>query len=217
MACTFERQCVHERGACASMWVPCQQQWPTRRCCCAKHCAACSPTRLPSGSLCRRPRPRPAPSPPPAPARRRAPVPPRPLTPAQGNQLCATPFGVDVVGITEVVALIGALVGGVTARKRKDEVERLNEQLRSINLSLRQQARAGTVYAPGALLLRGCVHACALWRWRAGWGRARRRPAVGLRCGHWMNRSPRRRVQACGSLAASAPCACRALRRRGRF
>ncbi|KAG2449392.1 hypothetical protein HYH02_005542 [Chlamydomonas schloesseri] len=67
----------------------------------------------------------------------------------QDGKLCATPFGVDVVGITELVALIGALVGGVTARRRKDEVERLNEQLRSINLNLRQQARAGTVYAPG--------------------------------------------------------------------
>ncbi|KAL6752829.1 FLU chloroplast precursor, alternative spliced version s-FLP [Haematococcus lacustris] len=65
------------------------------------------------------------------------------------GKLCATPFGVDIVGITELVALIGALVGGITARQRKDELERLNEQLRRINLSLRQQARAGTVYAPG--------------------------------------------------------------------
>lgn len=30
----------------------------------------------------------------------------------QIGKLCATPFGVDIVGITEVVALIGALVGG---------------------------------------------------------------------------------------------------------
>ena len=28
------------------------------------------------------------------------------------DQLCATPFGVDVVGITEFIALTGALVGG---------------------------------------------------------------------------------------------------------
>lgn len=35
------------------------------------------------------------------------------------------------------------------ARRRKDEVEKLNEQLRVINVSLRQQARSGTVYAPG--------------------------------------------------------------------
>ena len=44
---------------------------------------------------------------------------------------------------------IGALVGGIVARQRKEEVEKLNEQLRKINLQLRQQARAGTIYAPG--------------------------------------------------------------------
>ncbi|PRW56470.1 FLU chloroplast alternative spliced version l-FLP [Chlorella sorokiniana] len=68
---------------------------------------------------------------------------------APDEQLCATPFGVDVVGITEFVALTGALVGGVSARRRKQELERLNEQLRTINTQLRQQARAGTLYAPG--------------------------------------------------------------------
>ncbi len=30
----------------------------------------------------------------------------------QLDKLCATPFGVDVVGITEFIALTGALVGG---------------------------------------------------------------------------------------------------------
>ena len=65
------------------------------------------------------------------------------------EKLCATPFGIDVVGITEAVALIGALVGGISARQRKSEVELLNEKLRRVNLSLRQQARAGTLYAPG--------------------------------------------------------------------
>lgn len=81
------------------------------------------------------------------------------------GKLCATPFGIDVVGITEAVALTGALVGGrscmcgtvsthqqhigYAARQRKQELERLNEQLRKINLQLRQQARAGTLYAPG--------------------------------------------------------------------
>lgn len=65
------------------------------------------------------------------------------------GQLCATPFGIDVVGITEFVALTGALVGGVSARRRKQELERLNEQLRTINTQLRQQARAGTLFAPG--------------------------------------------------------------------
>ena len=106
----------------------------------------------------------------------------------QFGKLCATPFGVDVVGITELVALTGALVGGerllpclhahdclmtglgccpdgpcfdrqrskvlmadvgVTARQRKRELEVLNEQLRKINLNLRQQARASTIYTPG--------------------------------------------------------------------
>lgn len=65
------------------------------------------------------------------------------------GKLCATPFGVDVVGITEAIALTGALVGGYSAKQRKAELERLNEQLRKINLNLRQQARAGTLYAPG--------------------------------------------------------------------
>ncbi|KAL4427907.1 hypothetical protein ABPG75_001996 [Micractinium tetrahymenae] len=37
----------------------------------------------------------------------------------------------------------------VSARRRKQELERLNEQLRTINTQLRQQARAGTLYAPG--------------------------------------------------------------------
>lgn len=53
---------------------------------------------------------------------------------------------------------VGALVGGITARQRKEELERLNEQLRKINLSLRQQARAGTVYAPGGGFEPGGVH-----------------------------------------------------------
>jgi hypothetical protein len=35
---------------------------------------------------------------------------------AENGRLCATPFGVDVVGITEVVALTGALVGGAQLR-----------------------------------------------------------------------------------------------------
>jgi hypothetical protein len=84
------------------------------------------------------------------------------------------------VGITEFIALLGAVTGGVTSRQRKvggpsvsnyshagvspaphslsaavlcwaeqKEVERLNNQLRAINNQLRQQARAGTTYAPG--------------------------------------------------------------------
>lgn len=69
------------------------------------------------------------------------------------GKFCATPFGIDIVGITEFVALIGALVGGLTARRRKAELERLNERLRRINLSLRQNARFGIVYAPGLTVL----------------------------------------------------------------
>jgi tetratricopeptide (TPR) repeat protein len=71
------------------------------------------------------------------------------LTSGGDGLLCATPFGVDIVGITEAVALVGALVGGVSARQRKDELEEVNGKLRQINLNLRQQARSGTVYAPG--------------------------------------------------------------------
>eukprot|EP01023_Acetabularia_acetabulum_P024747 TRINITY_DN2380_c0_g2_i1.p1 TRINITY_DN2380_c0_g2~~TRINITY_DN2380_c0_g2_i1.p1 ORF type:complete len:346 (-),score=64.70 TRINITY_DN2380_c0_g2_i1:179-1159(-) len=66
----------------------------------------------------------------------------------QGGRLCATPFGIDVVGITEFVALVGAVVGGVSARVRKQELQKLNEQLRLINRQLRQEARAGVMYAP---------------------------------------------------------------------
>jgi hypothetical protein len=44
---------------------------------------------------------------------------------------------------------VHCLSSGVTARQRKNELERLNEQLRKINTSLRKQARAGTLYAPG--------------------------------------------------------------------
>ena len=36
----------------------------------------------------------------------------------QLGKLCATPFGIDVVGITEFVALIGALVGGAPPPER---------------------------------------------------------------------------------------------------
>ncbi|KAK9843024.1 hypothetical protein WJX74_005765 [Apatococcus lobatus] len=75
---------------------------------------------------------------------------------SQSGKLCATPFGVDVVGITELIALTGALVGGFSARSRKREVEVLNDQLRKINMSLRQQARSGTVYAPGLTYAPAC-------------------------------------------------------------
>lgn len=38
---------------------------------------------------------------------------------SENGRLCATPFGVDVVGITEVVALTGALVGGATLSRAR--------------------------------------------------------------------------------------------------
>ena len=54
-----------------------------------------------------------------------------------------------MVGISEFVLAVGALVGGLTARQRKIELESVNEKLRLINVQLRKQARAGTTYAPG--------------------------------------------------------------------
>ncbi|KAG1650922.1 hypothetical protein FOA52_009050 [Chlamydomonas sp. UWO 241] len=46
----------------------------------------------------------------------------------QEGKLCVTPFGVDIVGISETIALAGALVGGLAAGKRKKEVDKLNDQ-----------------------------------------------------------------------------------------
>ncbi|KAI5055035.1 hypothetical protein GOP47_0030180 [Adiantum capillus-veneris] len=48
----------------------------------------------------------------------------------------------------EAIALIGAAVGGTLARQRKEELERLNSQLRKINEFLRSKAMMET-YAPG--------------------------------------------------------------------
>ncbi|KAF8401120.1 hypothetical protein HHK36_014424 [Tetracentron sinense] len=45
------------------------------------------------------------------------------------------------------VALIGATVGGLLARQRRGEMERLNDQLRQINAALRRQAKIES-YAP---------------------------------------------------------------------
>ena len=45
------------------------------------------------------------------------------------------------------VALVGATVGGLLARHRRGELERLNEQLRQINAALRRQAKIES-YAP---------------------------------------------------------------------
>ncbi|XP_016493396.1 protein FLUORESCENT IN BLUE LIGHT, chloroplastic isoform X2 [Nicotiana tabacum] len=46
-----------------------------------------------------------------------------------------------------LVALIGATVGGLLARQRKRELQRLNEQLRQINAALRRQVKIES-YAP---------------------------------------------------------------------
>ncbi|KAL5212970.1 hypothetical protein ABZP36_023817 [Zizania latifolia] len=46
------------------------------------------------------------------------------------------------------VALIGAAVGGLLARQRKEELKRLNTQLRQINTALRRQAQIES-FAPG--------------------------------------------------------------------
>ena len=60
-----------------------------------------------------------------------------------GKTLCITPFGIDVVGITEAVALVGAIGAGLTSNARKAEIAELNEKLRTINVTLRQQVRDG--------------------------------------------------------------------------
>ena len=41
--------------------------------------------------------------------------------------------GVDVVGISQTLGLVGAIGGGLAARNRKKETESLNEKLRSVN------------------------------------------------------------------------------------
>ncbi|KAL4368945.1 hypothetical protein GQ457_05G035410 [Hibiscus cannabinus] len=46
-----------------------------------------------------------------------------------------------------LVALIGATVGGLLARQRRGELQRVNEQLRQINTALRRQAKRES-YAP---------------------------------------------------------------------
>ncbi|GLT59428.1 hypothetical protein SLA2020_322460 [Shorea laevis] len=46
-----------------------------------------------------------------------------------------------------IVALIGATVGGLLARQRRGELQRVNEQLRQINAALRRQAKIES-YAP---------------------------------------------------------------------
>lgn len=70
-------------------------------------------------------------------------------TNAGPDTVCANRTGIDVVGVTQGVALLGALVGGISSRQRKREVEELNEKLRNVNSALRAQARSGVTFAPG--------------------------------------------------------------------
>lgn len=62
--------------------------------------------------------------------------------PIQGDVL------VVVACFVEAIALVGAAVGGILARQRKVELERINAQLRQINVNLRRQVRVES-YAPG--------------------------------------------------------------------
>jgi len=58
-----------------------------------------------------------------------------------GRALCVTPYGVDVVGITEAIALAGAVASGISANAKKEEIVVLNEKLRKINQSLMSTTR----------------------------------------------------------------------------
>ena len=60
---------------------------------------------------------------------------------ARGEALCVTPSGIDIVGITELLALIGATASGIRARQQKIIVDELNEKLRAINQSLTARSK----------------------------------------------------------------------------
>ncbi|KAM3356005.1 protein FLUORESCENT IN BLUE LIGHT, chloroplastic [Capsicum galapagoense] len=62
-------------------------------------------------------------------------------------QTCEPETSVFNMPLLLLVALIGATVGGLVARQRKAELQRLNEQLRQINTALRRQAKIES-YAP---------------------------------------------------------------------
>lgn len=62
-------------------------------------------------------------------------------------QTCEADTSVFNMPLLLLVALIGATVGGLLARQRKAELQRLNEQLRQINTALRRQAKVES-YAP---------------------------------------------------------------------
>lgn len=62
-------------------------------------------------------------------------------------QTCEADTSVYNMPLLLLVALIGATVGGLVARQRKAELQRLNEQLLQINTALRRQAKIES-YAP---------------------------------------------------------------------
>ena len=77
---------------------------------------------------------------------------------ANGNTLCVTPFGVDIVGISQTVALVGAIGAGLTSNARKAEIAELNEKLRAVNSTLR--ARFANLRPPRRRR-RGCTRTAA--------------------------------------------------------
>ncbi|CAI9782404.1 unnamed protein product [Fraxinus pennsylvanica] len=62
-------------------------------------------------------------------------------------ETCVAENSVFSMPLLLFVSLIGATVGGLLARQRRGEMERLNEQLRQINAALRRQAKIES-YAP---------------------------------------------------------------------
>ncbi|CAN7010882.1 hypothetical protein IGI04_011874 [Brassica rapa subsp. trilocularis] len=67
---------------------------------------------------------------------------------ALAAEICETESSIFNMPVLLLVALVGATVGGLVARQRKGELQRLNEQLRQINTALRRQAKIES-YAPG--------------------------------------------------------------------
>ncbi|CAN8270166.1 unnamed protein product [Cochlearia groenlandica] len=66
---------------------------------------------------------------------------------ALAAEICEPESSMFNMPVLLLVALVGATVGGLLARQRKGELQRLNEQLRQINASLRRQAKIES-YAP---------------------------------------------------------------------
>lgn len=62
-------------------------------------------------------------------------------------ETCETDKSVLNMPLLLFVSLVGATVGGLLARQRRGELQRLNEQLRQINTALRRQAKIES-YAP---------------------------------------------------------------------